>query len=240
MIIRYDFHIHTALSPCALDEMTPNNIVNMSIISELEAIAITDHNSAANVESVLKVAEGSGLVVIPGMEVETREEIHMVCLFPDLQSVLLMQQEVYQHLPTLKNKPKVFGHQLLLDEEDEIITEEQRLLSFATSLSFEEVVEKAWQHGGIAIPAHIDRPSYSVISNLGMLPPSDKLHALEVSQYADFETFASRYKQQFMLQSSDSHELGHIGICGRSLDLTDDPVTPRSIINFLREGLQDK
>ncbi len=237
MKINYDFHIHTALSPCALDEMTPNNVVNMSIISELDAIAVADHNSCGNAKAVMTVAESTDLIVIPGMEVESREEIHVVCLFSDLDKAESMQEFVYSNLPMLKNKPKVLGHQRLMDEEDEIVGEEESLLSFATSITFEDVVSKAWELGGIAVPAHIDRPSYSVISNLGILPPDELLKCLEISQYAEYEEFDKRYSEYLMLQSSDSHELGFIGICRQTLDIplaVDEKLSAKAIIDYLR------
>ena len=237
MKVKYDFHIHTALSPCALDEMTPNNIVNMAIVSDISTIAVTDHNTCGNIEAVMSVAKDTNLVVIPGMEVETREEIHVVCLFTSVQAALCMQEFVYLNLPNLKNKTKVLGHQLLIDSEDEIVGEEERLLSFATGITFEQVISKAWELGGIAIPAHIDRPSYSVISNLGMLPPNELLTCLEVSQYADFEDYKVKYKDYKMLQSSDSHELGFVGICNKTLEIEmeeNEKLTPEKIINYLR------
>ena len=237
MKVKYDFHLHTALSPCALEEMSPNNIVNMSIISELQAIAVSDHNSCRNVEAIMKVAEETDLVVIPGMEVETREEIHVVCLFSDILDVYNMQEFVYSNLPMRKNKPKVLGHQLVMDHEDEVVEEEEKLLSFATGVSYEEVIETAWKFGGIAIPAHIDRPSYSVISNLGLLPDNDKVKVLEVSQYADYDAYLKKYPDYLMLQSSDSHELGFIGICKRVLDIPlqdGEKLTAKAIISYLR------
>lgn len=236
MKVKYDLHIHTALSPCALEEMSPNNIYNMSLINELNVIAITDHNSCGNVEPILELAQGSELVVIPGMEVETKEEIHVVCLFTDISRVYKMQDLVYASLPPMKNKPKVLGHQLLFDIEDEVVGEEDKLLSFATGLSYEEVVEEAWKLGGIAIPAHIDRPSYSVISNLGLLPENDKVNVLEVSQYAEFDNYIEKYGEHLLLQSSDSHELGFIGICKRVLEIPVEgsQLDAEQFIGFLR------
>jgi len=237
MNVKYDLHIHTALSPCALDVMTPNNIYNMSKLNELKVIAITDHNSCHNTKAIIELAKDDELVVVPGMEVETREEIHLVCLFSDIDAVYKMQEKVFDHLPKLKNKVKVLGHQLVMDEEDEIIREEQRLLSFATDLSFEDVIDSVWDLGGIAIPAHIDRPSYSVISNLGLLPDNDKLGVLEVSQYGDYEAYAKQYSEQTVIQSSDSHELGFIGICKRSLEIPlkdGEKLTRQVFVNYLR------
>ncbi|MBN2221326.1 MAG: PHP domain-containing protein [Vallitaleaceae bacterium] len=219
MNVKYDFHIHTALSPCALEEMSPNNIVNMAIISGLDAIAVTDHNSGRNVEAVLNVSEETDLIVLPGMEVESKEEIHVVCLFSDLDCVYNMQTFVYSNLPKMKNRSKVLGKQLLFNEEDEVIGEEEQLLSFATSIPFDVLIQKTWELGGIAIPAHIDRPSYSVISNLGILPSNLDLSCLEISQYADYAKYRTKYYQYLLLQSSDAHELGHIGICQREFML---------------------
>lgn len=227
MILNYDLHIHSALSPCALEEMSPNNIVNMALISDLDVIAVTDHNSAKNMKSILEVAKNTTLVVIPGIEVESREEIHVVCLFPNLEMIFAMQEFVYANLTMLKNKPKVLGNQLLFDDEDEIIGIEDQLLSFATKISFEKIILKTHELGGIAIPAHIDRPSYSVISNLGMIPDNELLTCLEISRYGDYEAYVKKYDRYCIMQNSDSHELGFIGSCRRSFEID---VEDRSLI----------
>ncbi len=219
MKVKYDLHIHTALSPCALEEMTPNNIFNMSKLNDLQVIGVCDHNSCGNVKPLIALAQRDEMVVIPGIEVETREEIHVVCLFSDVLNVYKMQDYIYNKLPMLKNKPKILGDQILMDYNDNIIGEEERLLSFATDISYEEIINKAWQLGGITIPAHIDRPSYSVLSNLGLLPDNNKIGILEISQYADLKQYMKQYKKYTILQSSDSHELGFIGICNQWIDI---------------------
>jgi len=237
MRIKYDFHIHTALSPCALNEMTPNNIVNMAILNELDAIAVTDHNSGKNLSAVLEVAKQTELIVLPGMEVESREEIHVVCLFSSLSSVYKMQTLVYDHLPKLKNRSKVLGEQLILDVNDEIVAKEDQLLSFASDLSFETILSMTRSIGGIAFPAHIDRPSYSVLSNLGMLPPDADITCLEISQYADYDQYKLKYPKHFIIQSSDAHELGYIGICNRYMELeceNKESITAQMLIDYLR------
>lgn len=238
MKINYDFHIHTALSACGLEEMSPNNIVNMSRLMELDVIAVTDHNSCKNAEVIMKVGKEQGLLVIPGMEIESREEIHVVCLFGDLDSVYNMQKLVYSHLPDLKNRSSIVGHQWIMDTDDEICGEEERLLSFATGLTFEQIIQSTWELGGIAIPAHIDRPSYSVLSNLGMLPANSLITCLEISQYADYNEYKATYRDYGLLQSSDSHELGFIGVCQQALDipeLTKEQLNVNQIIQFLRQ-----
>lgn len=206
----YDFHIHTALSPCGDNDMTPNNIVNMALLKELDIIAITDHNSCENAAAVMKVAEGSDLIVIPGMEIETSEEIHMVCLFPDIISAYQMQEIVYEHLPPLENRVSIFGEQLILNDQDDIIGENKRLLLTATSLSIYDVVKYVRQFNGVAIPAHIDRSSYSVLSNLGWIPEDLDVHTLEVSKNVDLEKAKLKYSQYNVIRSSDAHYLQDI------------------------------
>lgn len=206
----YDFHIHTALSPCGDDDMTPNNIVNMALLKELDIIAITDHNSCENVKAVLEVAKGTDLVVIPGMEVETSEEIHMVCLFSDLDSAIRMQDLVYQHLPPLENRAHIFGKQLIFNKEDDVIGENSKLLLTATSLSIYDIVAYVKQFNGVAYPAHIDRSSYSILSNLGWIPEDLDIQAIEISKNANFEKTELKYKQYKIIQSSDAHYLTDI------------------------------
>lgn len=219
MKLTYDLHVHTALSPCGEEEMSPNNIVNMALLNDLDVIAITDHNSCENTRAVLEVAKGTPLLVIPGMEIETREEIHVVCLFSDLDSVYNVQKQIYAHLPPLRNNKKVFGEQLLFDEEDEIIGRLERLVAFATDLSIDEVKTLVESNGGVFIPAHIDRPSYSILSNLGMIPSNMKLKTLEISRFADYEAYSIKYPQYRIIQCSDAHELGFLGICRRQIDV---------------------
>lgn len=219
MKLTYDFHIHTALSPCGDNSMTPNNIVNMALVNELDAIAITDHNSCENVEPIMQVANETGLIVIPGMEIETREEIHVVCLFADLESANKMQAFVYNKLPSIHNKEKIFGEQLLMNSEDDVIGQVDRLLVQATELSLNELFKLVQMLKGVFIPAHIDRPSYSIISNLGMIPSNLNIPTLEISRHAQFDSFKKNYPNHSILQSSDSHELGYIGICKRQLEV---------------------
>jgi len=213
MKIAVDLHIHSALSPCSDNDMTPNNIVNMALLKGLDVIAITDHNSAENVEAVLQCAKDKGIVVIPGMEIETREEIHAVCFFPDLETVLKMQHIVYEALPDLKNREDIFGEQLVMDSNDDIRGHVDRLLLTATSLSLEDVHKTAQDLGGVMVPAHVDRDSYSVLSNLGMIPEYLELKYLEISRTCDLikltEAMPELRKYRF-IRSSDAHTLGDI------------------------------
>jgi PHP family Zn ribbon phosphoesterase len=208
-----DLHIHSALSPCADNDMTPNNIVNMALIKGLDIIAVTDHNSAENTEAVLKCAEKAGIIAIPGMELETREEVHVVCLFPCLDSVLKMQELVYRTMPLMDNREDIFGEQIILDENDNIKGRLKRMLLIACDLSLEEALFAATDLNGVMIPAHVDRDSYSIMSNLGMIPDEINIKYLEISKQCNLDNYLklnpklTKYK---FIKSSDAHHLGDI------------------------------
>lgn len=201
-----DLHVHTALSPCAENEMTPRAIVEHAQNSHLHVIAITDHNSAANVAAVKAAAAGADLIVIPGMEVETREEVHVLTLFPNLKQVLAWQEIVDQALPPGRNVPEVFGRQLIFDDEGRQRRECSKLLLQATRLTVDEVFRYARQLGGIAIPAHVDRSSYSMINTLGFVPPELQVRVLEYSRYCEKRNIPGFHG----IVSSDAHRLSDL------------------------------
>ena len=227
-----DLHIHSALSPCADKDMTPNNIINMALLKGLDAIAITDHNSGANLEAVSKCAKKSGLLFIPGIEVETSEEVHLVCLFPDVESALKMHCCISEALPPLKNRKDIFGEQLILDENDRVTGEEDQMLITATNLSTYDVFGFVAQLGGAVIPAHVDRPSYSMLSNLGMIPDDLGIKYLEISRNCDkYEFRASRPELDGfrLIRSSDAHYLGDMLERESLLELSE--LSLRAVIN---------
>lgn len=208
-----DLHVHSGLSPCSDNDMTPNNIINMASIKGLDIIAITDHNSMGNIRAFIECAEESNILVVPGMEMETREEVHLICLFPEEEKALAMQELVNENLPNISNREDIFGQQLLFDKHDNITGSVEQLLVVATTLSIDEVVESVRAFGGVVIPAHVDRSSYSVISNLGAVPDSLKLNYLEISHNCDLQKFLeaepdlSKYE---FVSNSDAHTLGDI------------------------------
>lgn len=210
-----DLHMHSCLSPCADADMTPNNIVNMSIIKGLDIIAITDHNSGENAKAIMECAEGTPLVVIPGMELETSEEVHVVCLFRSLENLINFQNLVYTVLPDMRNRPDIFGDQLILDKDDEVIGECDRMLITATDLIIDDVFGLVKKYGGVAYPAHIDRDSYSVLSNLGGIPESYRGRYLELSKNCDFTKFlinGNHFVENgyHFIRASDAHHLWDI------------------------------
>ena len=159
MKLYYDFHIHTCLSPCGDDDMTPNNIVNMSLLKGLDAIAITDHNHAGNVLSCIEAAKGTDLLVIGGMEVETSEEIHMIVLFEDLQKLYKIEKFIHSNLPPIKNKIDIFGEQILMDSDDNVVGREERFLVTACSIDIFTLYDYVTREGGVIFPAHADKKS---------------------------------------------------------------------------------
>ena len=202
MELRYDFHIHSCLSPCGDNEMTPNNIVGMAKVLELDVIAVSDHNTALNLPAVCKLGEENGVLVVPGIEITTAEEIHVLSLFPDLNSALKISNELYSFLPDIKNDAEIFGEQLILDENDEVVGTIDKLLSNATSLSIDDVFKKVRSYGGVPIPAHIDKSSYSLLSNLGFVPPELILTSIEIKNPP--HPLGESYK---FITDSDAHSL---------------------------------
>ncbi len=219
MKLYYDLHIHSALSPCGDNDMTPNNIVNMAIIKGLGVIAVTDHNSAGNVRAVTNVAKDD-ILVIPGMEVTTSEEVHVLCYFPTVDAAEDMGKLVYDCLPQIKNKAEIFGNQYYMDENDVVKREEERLLISATSLNIYKVKEEAEKRGGIMVPAHVDKSSYSVHSNLGFMPPDLHISSVEIT-HKNIENMKIMYPGYNLFISSDAHYLEDISEPERVLDILD-------------------
>lgn len=237
MKVYYDFHIHSCLSPCGDEDMTPNNIVNMALLSGLSAIALTDHNTCGNCAATAAVAKAAGLLFLPGMELCTAEEAHVVCLFPTVEAALRFEAEIAPTLPPVRNRAEIFGEQVLLNEQDERVGTHDILLTTASGISVDHVAALARSFGGTAFPAHIDRPSYSVTAALGDLPPVG-FAAVEMTADANVEDLCARYPEAVgkpLLLNSDAHYLEHIREAGAYLDL---PIaTPESVIAALNGEL---
>lgn len=213
--IKYDFHLHSALSPCGDMDMTPNNIVNMAKLIGLDAIAVTDHNSIGNARSAMKVGESVGLKVVPGMEVETNEEVHILTLYPDISAAEYVAEIVYSRLPDIPNKPEIFGAQAFMDEADNVVGYEDKTLISSADISINELFGYVEEAGGIFIPAHVDRHSYSVLTNLGFVPDDIDIRYIEVSRrttdVAAYLESRKDLKRYGILRNSDAHYLEDIG-----------------------------
>ncbi|KKM64908.1 hypothetical protein LCGC14_1496660 [marine sediment metagenome] len=208
-----DLHVHTCLSPCGEDEMTPTAIVRQARKMGLDVIAVCDHNSTRNVDPVRRAGRGEGLAVIGGVEVSSEEEVHVLGLFRDDEGLREMQRVIDENL-LAENTPSLFGQQWLCDERDTIVGRESRLLIGATGLTIEEVVERIHRLGGLAVPSHVDRERFSILSQLGFVPEGLPVDALEVSplrSLAEATRAFDSIRGFPLIRSSDAHRLAEIG-----------------------------
>ena len=181
-------------------------------------IAVTDHNSCGNLRAVMQVAANDPLV-LPGIEIETAEEVHILGYFPSLEQAEAMEKVVKEHLPFIPNRPEIFGRQLYMDADDTVTGEEEGLLVTATTLGVADVFSVVQNLGGVAVPAHIDRGSYSILSNLGFLPPELAIRTVEITA-KNRARLEERYKNLTILTSSDAHYLGDIAEMERYMDIS--------------------
>jgi PHP family Zn ribbon phosphoesterase len=210
---RCDLHMHTCLSPCAEFDMYPKALIDKCISEKLDLIAICDHNASENVPYVLSLARGKPLTVLPGMEISSMEEVHLLAIFDDLRDLLKLQGIVYEHLPG-KNQEDVFGCQVIVNDRDEVEGMNERLLIGATELPLQEIIDLIHALGGLAVASHIDRPSYSVISQLGFIDPSMPFDALEITPATGIRSARQQYpglSSFAFIESSDAHFIRDIG-----------------------------
>ena len=209
----YDLHIHSCLSPCGDDDMTPANIAGMAAIKGLDVIAVTDHNSCKNCPAVLAAAEEYGILAIPGMEINTSEEVHAVCLFEELKAAMEFDAYVYDRLFPFPNKEEIFGRQQIYNTDDQVCGTVPNLLINAADISFEGLWELVRGYGGIMFPAHVDKTANSLIANLGFIPPDSKFTAAEVKDLKKLHPLkkANPYLESCrIISNSDAHYLEHI------------------------------
>lgn len=234
MKVSYDLHIHSCLSPCADIEMTPNNIVNMSVLNGLEVIAITDHNSCKNCKALVEAGKKANLLVIPGMEICTNEDIHVICLFETVTDAENFSTYVYSNMPLIPHRPDIFGEQIIMNSNDIEISRESYLLLNATNISVNDILSTTNKYNGTAFPAHIDRSSYSVISSLGDIPPETGFNTIEISTKGNIEKIKSLHpiiKDKLILINSDSHYLENLISEKRYIEI--DTLSTKSIINYI-------
>jgi len=205
-----DLHIHSALSPCGDRDMTPNNIVNMCILKGIDIFSVTDHNSAANLPPISKVAMENGIMLLPGLEVQTKEEIHLLCYFKNVEQALDFGNIIYETLPSIANDEALFGEQLLMDHEDNVVGKMDKLLLSSCDISVNELFKIVKSFDGVCVPAHVDKSAYSIISNLGFIPKNICIKTVEISKNITESAAISRFpylKDYRIIKSSDSHYL---------------------------------
>ncbi len=232
----FDLHFHSCLSPCGDEAMTPATIAGMCKLAGLDVAALTDHNSCGNCAAFCEACEAYGLLGIPGMELSTAEEVHVVCLLPNLAAAEGFHREVYDKLIPMKNDKKIFGAQLYMDAEDHILGEEPRLLAGASMIGVFEVWDLVSRFGGVAYPAHIDRPSFSLLSNLGFWDASLGFPLAELSRScpADFAAGRPDLAGVRTITGSDAHYLDQIADANQFMHLRE--LTIQAVLDWLLYG----
>ena len=234
----YDLHLHSCLSPCGDDEATPADLAGMCTLAGLQVVALTDHNTCGNCRAFQCAAAEHGLLALCGMELSTAEEIHVVCLFPNADSAEAFSAYVYDRLPPIPNRKDIFGAQLCVDEHDTVLREEPRLLALASSIGVYEVCPLVASYGGVCFPAHIDRPSYSLLSQLGLWDPTLPFPLAEVSRNCPAGFL---YRPDLtgvpVITNSDSHALEQIPDGEHTMLLPE--YTAEAVLDWLHRGGQN-
>jgi len=236
----YDLHIHSCLSPCSDDDMTPNNIAGMAALKGLQIVALTDHNSCKNCPAFFTACKRQGIIPIAGMELSTAEDIHLVCLFEELEDAMAFDKAVSEHLMDIDNKPEIFGNQLVLDAEDEVIGTEPKLLISATDLWIDDAIELAKSFGAHVHPAHIDRESNGIIAILGDVPQEYDFDCLEFNNRERIEEITENYpttRGKKTVVASAAHHLWDINEADNSITLDDEPYSSSLVRKRLFEYL---
>jgi PHP family Zn ribbon phosphoesterase len=212
--LRADLHIHTVLSPCGDLEMSPANIISEATLKGIDIIGITDHNSTRHCELIARLAAKKRIFVMKGAEITTKEEVHCLAFFENTETLNKFQEFLDENLPDMLNDSSIFGDQVQVDEAENIIFEEKRLLISAISKSFEETERFVHGLNGLFIPAHINRTKNSIYSQLGFLPVNMKADALEISKFSSTEKFGKEHPEIMkfpLIKSSDAHYPDDIG-----------------------------
>ncbi len=245
MSIFYDFHVHSCLSPCGDNDMTPGNIAGMAAVKGLDAIALTDHNTCDNCEAFLYQAEKLGICGICGAEVTTAEEIHVVCLFEQESDAKAFSDELKEHRMKIKNNEKIFGEQLILDKDDNELSRDEFFLPAATDLTLEDTVILGKKHNAFIFPAHVDKTSNGILAILGDMPENPSFCLAEYHDKEKCGTLKAMYptlSHMGVLTNSDAHFLWDINDAVNSLDVqkgTTIQETRQNIFKYLR-GIGEK
>lgn len=211
---RADLHIHSVLSPCGGLEMSPSNVADQAEKKGIDIIAITDHNACYNLPAYKKVLENKGLVFIPGVEIQTSEEIHVIALFNSIEATLDFGDKLYQSLLPVKNDPDYFGDQVVIDEDENIKRIVDKALINSSTWSFDETFQQLSDYDALVYPAHVDALSFSVIGQLGFIPPHLNINTIEITAKGDINKLLKDFpylSQYGVIRSSDAHYLDRIG-----------------------------
>lgn len=237
----YDLHIHSCLSPCADDDMTPNNIAGMGTLCGLQIMALTDHNTTKNCPAFFEAAARQGIVPIAGMELTTAEDIHLCCLFEKIEQAMAFDAVVSGQRMLVENRPDIFGDQMVMNGLDEVIDTEPYFLPAATMLSLEQAAALCVAHGGVCYPAHIDREANGILAVLGAFPEDPPFGLAELNDPAKQETLCAQFpslRSLFFVSGSDAHYLWDIRERNSSMELDDEPYSSELVRRRLFEKLR--
>ncbi|MDR0920092.1 MAG: PHP domain-containing protein [Oscillospiraceae bacterium] len=232
MQLAYDLHIHSSLSPCCDDDSTPSNIVGMAVLKQLDVIAVCDHNSCKNLPEVFRCAEEYGLLVVPGMELTTAEEVHCLCFFETLENALKFSDYVKETL-FMPNDVDIFGHQYIV-KNDTVTGEEDMMLSSASGIPFDTIYDIITPLGGVMVPAHVERKSHGILAQMGFVPEDSRFKTFEIKHvgFLDDVRKDSYLKDLKHITSSDAH---HIGLINERINFIDVPEKSiKSILQYLK------
>lgn len=241
----YDLHIHSCLSPCGDDDMTPNNIAGMGVLNGLNIMALTDHNTCKNCPAFFKAAKKNGIIPVAGMELTTAEDIHVVCLFEELETAMAFDEFIQKHRILIPNRTDIFGLQQIMNENDEVIGEEEHLLSNATDIMIDNVYEIVTEHGGICYPAHVDRDANGIIAMLGTFPEYEYMEfkTAEFHSGENIPEYDEKYPdlaKTLKVVSSDAHYLWDIKEKKEYFEIDDEPYSSalvrKKLFEILRNG----
>lgn len=222
----YDLHMHSCLSPCADDDMTPNNMAGMGTICGLQIMALTDHNTTKNCPAFFEAAKRQGIIPIAGMELTTAEDIHLCCLFETLEQAAAFDEAVADKRLLVDNRPDIFGDQMIMNGQDEVIGIEPHFLPNATDLSLEQAAALCVAYGGVCYPAHIDRTANGILAVLGDFPADPPFGIAEVRDTDKIEQLKEKHpilKDVLFVSGSDAHYLWDIREATCSVELEDEP-----------------
>ena len=237
----YDLHIHSCLSPCADNDMTPANIAGTATLAGIQIMALTDHNSVKNCPAFFKACKKYGVIPVPGMELTTAEDIHVVCLFEELEKALEFGEEVESRRIKIPNRVDIFGDQRIMDDGDNVIGLEEFMLPNATTITVDEAPGIVKKYGGVCYPAHIDRQSNGIIAVLGTFPELPKFDCFELHDREKLSTHLEKFpilKNKTMVVSSDAHYLWDIRDAECSFELYDEPYSGSLVRKSLIEKLK--
>ncbi len=236
----YDFHVHSCLSPCADDDNTPNNLAGMASICGINIMALTDHNSCKNCPAFFAAAKKYGIIAIAGMELTTAEDIHLVCLFEELEKAMKFDNAIDMYRTPFKNRVDIFGHQSIMDENDNVTGIIDDFLPVATSVMLEDAVRLVKEYGGICYPAHIDRQANGIISILGTLPDTPHFSCVEFHSSENIEEYKAKYSidDKMILVGSDAHYLTDLREENPYFEIDDEPYSSELVRKKLFERLR--